>query len=75
MNSAVYFEAFYDDDSEILGNLDGQYVHRGPRYDMTSHYKALKTGLNRPLWRRVNHWKVTVNGRVIEVIKNPHARE
>lgn len=75
MNSSVYFEAYRADGSQILGNLDGQYVHCGPMYQRTRHYRRLKNGNDRPLWARVHHWKVTVNDRVLETIENKWRNE
>lgn len=45
--SKYYVEAYYADDTPILGNLDGQCVIHAVRYRRTNAYKALFTRINR----------------------------
>ena len=65
----IYVEAYREDGSQILGNLDGQFAYYGKDYFRTAHYKALRSG--EPIrHRRVHHWQVMQNGRCIRVITN-----
>jgi len=69
-----YIEAYYQDDSQILGNLDGQTVLRCRVYKRTSAYKAIASGMwpdGRMVSPRVHQWRVvTVDGKVLESIFN-----
>lgn len=76
----VYVEAFYEDGTRKLGNLDGQGVITAKDYRKTNMYKALKRGRyphpdftnGRVVSTAVHHWVlVSPNGVNLETIYNP----
>jgi hypothetical protein len=72
----TYFEAFRADNSQVLGNLDGQGVTHAFSYRRTKHYRALLLGSARPRWPDIAYWKVvTEDGKVLETIPNLFSKE
>lgn len=67
----IYIEAYRQDGSEILGNLDGQTVIRGRFYRRSKAYKSLRYGIDRPRYDRVSVWRVVDEyGNVLETFPN-----
>lgn len=67
----TYIEAYFADNSQKLGNLDGQACLDVRDYKRTNLYKALKNGTFRRA-PRVAYWKVVQGDAVLETISNPH---
>jgi len=71
----LYIEAYWPDDSPMLGNGDGQGVIHAAQYKRTNHYKQLRgAGLpGWPKWSRVKFWRiVTESGKILETINNSY---
>ena len=67
----TYIEAFYSDNTPILGNLDGQSSLEVRDYRRTNIYKALTRGTFHKA-PRVAYWRVVRGDHVLETITNPH---
>lgn len=69
----LYVEAYWPDDSQMLGNCDGQTVITAVQYKRTQYYKQLRgAGLaGWPKWSRPKFWRiVTESGQILETINN-----
>lgn len=65
----VYIEAYYSDDTQKLGNLDGQGIIHAKNYKRTLHYRMLPNFAT--LGNSVKYYKiVTEDGDVLETIQN-----
>lgn len=68
----IYIECYRADDSQILGNLDGQAVIRTPNYKRTKAYKLLRFIVGNPKWlnAKVAYAKIVrEDGRVLETFR------
>jgi len=64
-----YIEAFDKNDTQILGNLDGQGIIHANDFRRTKHYKALSTRMT--LNNRVKYYNIVDrNDRIIERVNN-----
>ena len=65
----IYIEAYYKDDTQKLGNLDGQGIIRAKNYKRTNHYKMLSSFPT--LNNCVKYYKlVTEYGLTLEIVQN-----
>lgn len=71
----LYIEAYYSEDSQILGNLDGQSVLHARAFERTKLVRALRRGRfenGRIVSRSARFWQViTEGGTVLARIPNP----
>jgi|GEM_PF-4256148 len=65
----VYVEAYYSDNTPMLGNLDGQGVIHAKNYKRTKHYKGLSA--RNTLNNKVAFYHiVSPSGAILETITN-----
>ena len=70
----LYIKAYYADDTQCLGNLDGQGIIRASQYKRTNQYKALSTF--KTLNNRIKYYLIVdERERTIEKVNNLHWKE
>ena len=74
MSMRTYIQAYRQDGSQILGNLDGQDSLDARDYRRTTRYRALHGGTFHRC-PRVAYWRVVRDDKVLETIPNPSYKE